>query len=135
VKLGGACVDPIADATQRSPHHVPPVTDPARVDIDDDGEADWIVTMDADAYAYHGYLYVTRGACAHYVGSWDGLPPTPSDNGAHGLRDLEQRSPCKRNCCPSLSVRLLRFDGRLYHQVSERTVNQVCGTTAPVPSP
>jgi hypothetical protein len=132
VKLAGACVEPIADATKRSPHHVPPVIEPQRVDIDDDGELDWVVTTDADAYAYRGYVYVARGSCAHYVGSWEGSAPTPAQNGeSHGLRDLDVGTPCKPTCCPTELVRTLRFDGHVYRKVSERTEQRACSRRAP----
>jgi hypothetical protein len=101
--------------------------DPLRVDLDDDGTDDWILTMDADAVAYRGYLYESRGSCAHYVGSWEPAQPMPVESSTRGLRDLDVGTPCKPACCPTELVSRYTFDGKSYRKASERTVTRDCG--------
>lgn len=131
VVITGDCVDPIKDATKRAPHHGPPLFEPRRVDLDGDDDPDWILTTDADAYAYHGYVYITRGSCAHFVGSWEGAQPSASGTATRGVLDLESGSPCKVDCCPSEKVRVMKFDGRAYRKAGERTVTRACKPFVP----
>lgn len=51
-------------------------------DIDRDGTPDWMVT-EIGKKNRRGYVYLARGACAHFAGEWEGGPkgPVPSDDG------------------------------------------------------
>lgn len=105
-KLITPCVDPVADAKKRLKRDFLSM-EPDRRDIDMDGEPDWVITTDADAFEYRGYVYLARGSCGHFAGAWTQGGVTPSADG----KELTTEMPCKHGCCAGDLTRYV-WDGR-----------------------
>lgn len=118
--LPGACVDAAADAAVRLAEVTAPTGDaPAAttLDVDGDGAADPLFSAGAGVTT-NTLVYVTRGACAHFVGDVQ-QPPTAAPDGArhHGLVDLrvEDSINCEGARCGCEPGELwFRFDGTAY---------------------
>jgi hypothetical protein len=95
-----------------------------RVDLDGDGNDDWIVTSGADAREYSGAVYIARGQCAIRVLEWRGSAPSPLETSTRGFLDLEGGgTPCKTNCCPHSETYTFKWNGRTYQRTATRVDN------------
>jgi hypothetical protein len=129
VRIAGRCVDPIADAMgPKWPKGSPPPIEPQRVDLDGDGNDDWIVTSGADAWEYSGGVYITRGRCAIRVLDWHGGAPSPLETSTRGFLDLEGGGPpCKTNCCRDRTTFTFTWNGRTYQKTATHKDERSCG--------
>ncbi len=111
-KLSTPCVEPLADAKKRIKREL--VLDQPRLDLDMDGELDWVITTDADATRFSGYMYLARGVdCAHFAGEWTGSVPEPINNEGKVLVAV---SPCPVDCCTNVTETRYVWDGRVYEK-------------------
>lgn len=134
--LPGACVDPVHDALDRLGPDADRegLRDERSVDLDGDGAP--------DAFLTHGsfcgtggctwHLYVTRGACAHYVGELFGVLPLVRVRSEKGLAELEIVA---RTGCAGMArtETRARFDGHVYAPHSARKCR--CPEPSDEPSP
>lgn len=139
IALPGACVDPVNDALDR----LGPDADREGIrvertlDLDADGHVDPFVTESAfcgtGGCTWH--VYVSRGACAHYVGEMFGVLPVAGLEAHGGLIDLEIGA--KTGCGGMARTETrARFDGKFYVPYSMRKCR--CpdeGDDAKVPDP
>jgi hypothetical protein len=132
VALPGPCVDPLKDADRlvsiglQTPLEGFCQID-SRVDLDEDGEEDWIIFAGAANMDVRHIVYVMRGNCGHRVADVTVNSNMERAEGrAHGMRDLTGRSACRMHCCPKTTVYKWRFDGRAYRQASAKVEPQEC---------
>ncbi len=130
--LPGPCVDPVADARARLGVDADEdgVQVERAIDLDGDGVVDPFVTHSSfcgtGGCTWH--LFVSRGACAHHVGSIFGVMPSSRASTAHGLVDLEIAA---RDGCAGMArtETRARFDGAEYVQDEVRRC--VCPSEPP----
>jgi hypothetical protein len=133
IAMPGPCVDPLKDADRLiSIGMQTPMENfcqvASKVDLDEDGEEDWIVFAGATNMDVRHIVYVMRGSCGHRVADITVNANMELDEGrARGLRDLAGRSGCRVHCCPSVTVYKWRFDGRAYRQASKKVQPEECG--------
>ncbi len=121
--LPGSCVDPIHDALDRLGPDADRegLRDERGVDLDGDGQGDRFLTHGAfcgtGGCSWH--LYVSRGACAHYVGELFGMLPIARPRTDKGLVELEITA---RTGCAGMArtETRARFDGHVYTPHSSR---------------
>jgi hypothetical protein len=94
----GDCVDPLADA--KTAHAVAGVTPTGREidDLDGDGVKDRVALFEGSSGSIAWNVYVSRGACGHYLGQVPGLVLEISEDKTNGIHDLLSTVPANAEC-------------------------------------
>ena len=128
VKVAGRCVDMLLDAKVRGklPKEADLFQEPTQVDLDGDGEKDFIYTVGATGRDYSGFVYITRGSCGIMVFPWVGSTPQTATTSTRGFTDLEISSTCEPTCCPKTSVTTWHWNGSTYAKGAMRVETHDC---------
>jgi hypothetical protein len=126
VRLPGACLKPEEHLRRALGAAAAPIERPD-VDLDGDGTPDPVFMTGATNITRTHFLYVRRGACAHFVGvlsteaAW-----SPGSTKTRGLFDLEGDRACRVDCCRDTVAYTFRFNGARYVEASRAPVHRTC---------
>ncbi len=127
-RLPGACLKPEEHLRRALGPAAAPIERPG-VDLDGDGTPDPVFMTGATNITRTDYLYVRRGACAHFVGvltteaAW-----SPGSTKTRGLLDLEGDRACRVDCCRDTVAYTFRFNGARYVEASRAPVRRTCSS-------
>ena len=131
----GACIDVAADLAKRTNSRAPQIVD--KFDLDGDGKSDKIVRLDLSEVPGPTFVYVMRGVCGHFVGTFTANSVKLSGNKSKGLKSLEvfeQSVECTDPCkCNDKSTAFF-FNGKAYQAAKSKDVPRKCDGGAPAPS-
>ena len=127
-RLPGACLKPEEHLRKVLGKAVAPDERPD-VDLDGDGTADPVFMTGATNITSTHYLYVRRGACAHFVGALSTEAAwSPGNSKTQGLLDLEGDRACRADCCRDTVTYTFRFNGTRYVEASRAAVHRSCSS-------
>jgi hypothetical protein len=128
VRLPGACLKPEEHLRKVLGAATAPVERPD-VDLDGDGTADPVFMTGATNITRTHYIYVRRGACAHFVGALSTEAAwSPGNTKTQGLFDLEGDRACRADCCRDTVTYTFRFNGTRYVEAARAPGHRTCSS-------